>query len=105
MKRFAPTGLALLAAAAPSLLAFGAPPPELTLACTNLVSGVGWQIVVDFSANTVDSSPAKITSTEISWHANDGGNYHLDRASGDLEVIFASSTGGYAIHDRCQPAS
>jgi hypothetical protein len=35
-----------------------------------------------------------------SWHdVTDGGNYTLDRQSGDLTV--ALSTGGYFLHERC----
>jgi hypothetical protein len=80
---------------------FGA---EQILTCTNLVSHAKWQIKIDFGASTVDSNPAEISAAEISWHdATDGGNYTLDRRSGDLTVIVASSTGGYSIHDRCQP--
>jgi hypothetical protein len=63
-----------------------------------------WQIKVDFASSTVDSNPAQISSVEISWHdAADGGNYTLDRKSGDLTVIVPSSTGGYFIHHRCSP--
>lgn len=80
---------------------FGA---ERTLTCTNLASHFTWRIKIDFEASTVDSNPARISSTEISWHdAADGGNYRLDRRSGELTVVFASSTGGYFIHDRCGP--
>jgi hypothetical protein len=80
---------------------FGA---EQILTCTNLVSHAKWQIKVDFGASTVDSNPAQISTAEISWHdATDGGNYTLDRKSGNLTVIVASSTGGYFIHDRCVP--
>jgi hypothetical protein len=90
-------------------LAIGAPTsgasrPPTILTCTNLVSGFSWQIRVDFQGKTVDSNPARISSTEVSWHdARDGGNYSLNRASGSLTVIFASSTGGYFIHDLCRP--
>lgn len=80
---------------------FGA---EQILTCTNLVSHAMWQIKIDFGASTVDSNPAQISTAEISWHdATDGGNYTLDRKSGNLTVIVASSTGGYFIHDRCAP--
>jgi hypothetical protein len=82
----------------------GAAEAPAILTCTNLVSGASWQISIDFSRKTVDSNPARISSTEISWHdAKDGGNYQLDRKSGELTVIFASSTGGYFLHDRCRP--
>ncbi len=80
----------------------GAAEPATLLTCTNLASGARWQIRIDFGHRTVDSNPARISSSEISWHdAKDGGNYTLDRQSGTLTVIFASSTGGYFIHDRC----
>jgi hypothetical protein len=80
---------------------FGA---ERILTCTNLVSHFSWRIKIDFRTGTVDSQPARITSSEIVWHdATDGGNYTLDRKSGKLTVVFASSTGGYFIHDLCRP--
>jgi hypothetical protein len=80
----------------------GAAEAPTILTCTNLVSGASWQIRIDFERRTVDSNPARISSTDISWHdAKDGGNYELDRKSGALTVIFASSTGGYFLHDRC----
>jgi hypothetical protein len=99
------TGLA--ASAAVGILAVhtvGAIEPPTILTCTNLVSGVSWQIRIDFERNTVDSNPARISGTQISWRdATDGGNYTLDRKSGALTVIVASSTGGYFLHDRCEP--
>ncbi len=80
----------------------GAAEPTAIFTCTNLVSGYRWQIKIDFERSTVDSNPARITSTEISWRdETDGGNYTLDRKSGNLTVIVASSTGGYFLHDRC----
>jgi hypothetical protein len=84
----------------------GAADSRAILTCTNLVSLASWQIRIDFEHRTVDSNPARISSGEISWHdAHDGGNYALDRRTGNLTVIFASSTGGYFIHDRCRPQS
>jgi hypothetical protein len=80
----------------------GAIPTVTVVTCTNLASGVTWRVTIDFVRHTVDSNPARFSSRDISWHdANDGGNYNLDRSSGRLTVIFASSTGGYFIHDRC----
>jgi len=80
----------------------GATEPATILVCTNPVSGASWQIRIDFRNETVDSNPARISTTQISWHdATDGGNYTLDRKSGALTVIVASSTGGYFLHDRC----
>jgi hypothetical protein len=94
-------GVASLASGTVTSPLFGA---EQVLTCTNLVSQAKWQIKIDFAARTVDSNPAQISSAEISWHdATDGGNYTLDRKSGALTVIVASSTGGYFIHDRCLP--
>ena len=101
LKRNLVVGIVFLAAGTLTSPLFGA---EQILTCTNLVSRVTWQIKIDFAASTVDSNSARISSAEISWHdATDGGNYTLDRKSGALTVIIASSTGGYFIHDRCWP--
>jgi hypothetical protein len=76
----------------------------MVFACINLVSGAGWQLKINFEKSTVDSNAARISSTEISWHdATDGGNYTLDRKTGELTAVFPSSTGGYFLHDRCKP--
>jgi hypothetical protein len=76
---------------------------EAAITCTNPASGVSWQIKVDYDKGTVDSNPAHIGNAEISWHdATDGGNYTLDRKSGNLTVVVASSTGGYFLYDRCK---
>jgi len=72
--------------------------------CTNTTSGASWQINIDYDHGTVDSIPAKISETEISWHTTDGQNFKLDRKSGDLTVILASSTGGSFLYDRCKLA-
>ena len=83
--------------------AAGAEQGETAITCTNPVSGTSWQIRVDYDRSTVDSYPARIGDTKISWHdATDGGNYTLDRKSGNLTVIVASSTGGYFLYDRCK---
>jgi hypothetical protein len=77
---------------------------ETTMACSNPASGARWQIRIDTARRTVDLAPARISDTEISWHdAADGGDYTLDRNSGELTVVVASSTGGYFLHDRCAP--
>lgn len=76
---------------------------ESAVACTNPASGVQWLIRIDYERSTVDSYPASITEAKISWHdASDGGNYTLDRKSGNLTVVVASSTGGYFLFDRCK---
>jgi hypothetical protein len=72
--------------------------------CTNPASGATWQINIDYDRSTVDSIPAKISDAEISWHTTDGQNFKLDRKSGDLTVILASSTGGSFLYDRCKLA-
>jgi hypothetical protein len=77
---------------------------ETAITCTNPVSGTSWQIMIDFGKATVDSNRARITGAEISWFdPRDGGNYTLDRKSGDLTASVASSTGGYFRHGRCSP--
>jgi hypothetical protein len=97
-------GTALLSVGAPAPPSFGAQGVESIFNCTNLASGAGWQIKVNFQARTVDSNPARISSSTISWRdPTDGGNYSLDRSTGNLTVVVASSTGGYFIHDRCRP--
>src|ERR1700722_4782088 len=73
-----------------------ATPAESAITCTNPASGTTWQIRVDYVHNTVDANAASISDSKISWHdAKDGGNYTLDRKSGDLTFVAPSSTGGY----------
>jgi hypothetical protein len=72
------------------------------ITCTNPASGTLWQITIDYRNATVDSHPARIKRDEISWFdPKDGGNYTLNRESGDLTASVASSTGGYFRHGRC----
>ena len=76
---------------------------ESAVTCINPASGANWQIRIDYKRSTVDSYPASITEGKISWRdASDGGNYTLDRKSGNLTVVVASSTGGYFLYDRCK---
>jgi|SRR5436305_2936469 len=76
---------------------------ETAITCLNPVSGTSWQIVIDYGKATVDSNPAQISGAGISWFdPKDGGNYKLDRKSGDLSASVASSTGGYFRHGRCR---
>ncbi len=80
-----------------------APRGATSITCTNPVSGANWQISIDYDRSTVDSNPARISDTEISWRdAKDGWNYKLDRKSGNLTVILASATGGNFLYDRCK---
>jgi hypothetical protein len=73
------------------------------ITCTNPASGASWQITIDYDRSTVDSNPARISDTEISWRdATNGWNYKLDRKSGNLTVILASATGGNFLYDRCK---
>jgi hypothetical protein len=99
--RFLAAGIASLAAGSPTT-GGAAQAPETAITCTNPASGASWQIAIDFDKGTVDANPAKITGAKISWFdPSDGGNYTLDRKSGDLTAIVASSTGGYFRHGRC----
>jgi len=75
---------------------------DISVTCTNPHSGVTWQIRIDYDHGTVDANPARISDREISWRDRDGANYTLDRKSGNLTVIIASSTGGFFLHDRCK---
>jgi hypothetical protein len=71
--------------------------------CTNQTSGTSWQIRIDYDRQTVDSNPASISDDEIAWHDKaDGGNYTLDRKSGKLTVVFASSTAGHFLYHHCK---
>jgi hypothetical protein len=75
---------------------------ETAVTCTNPVSGASWQITIDYRNSTVDSNPAEIKRTAISWFdIKEGSNYTLDLRSGELTAIVASSTGGYFRHARC----
>jgi hypothetical protein len=75
---------------------------KTAITCTNPISGTSWQIAIDFDKATVDSNRAEITEAKIAWFdPTDGSNYTLDRKSGDLTAIVASSTGGYFRHGRC----
>jgi hypothetical protein len=76
---------------------------ESAITCTNPASGTQWQIRINYERSTVDSYPARISDTNITWRdASDGANYTLDRKSGNLTVVVASSTGGYFLFDRCK---
>jgi hypothetical protein len=81
----------------------GAQRGETAMTCTNVASGASWQVRIDYDKGTADSNPARISAAQISWRdATDGGNYTLDRKSGELTVVVASSTGGYFLHHRCR---
>jgi hypothetical protein len=76
---------------------------ETVITCINPTSGASWQIKIDYERRIVDSNAARISDAEISWHdQTDGGNYTLDRKSGKLTVIIASSTAGHFLYDRCK---
>ena len=93
---------ALLAAAAALPALAQAQPAETAMTCTNDASGASWQIKIDYGRGTVDTNPASISDAEISWRdAKDRWNYTLDRKSGKLTAIIASSTGGYFINGTC----
>jgi len=78
-------------------------PPASSITCVNPSSGTTWAINIDYSRATVDDNPASITASEISWRdRRDRWNYTLDRTTGELTVVVASSTGGYTLFDRCK---
>lgn len=78
-------------------------PTASTITCVNPSSGATWEINIDYHRATVDDNPASISTSEISWQDHrDRWNYTLDRKTGALTVIVASSTGGYMQFDRCK---
>jgi hypothetical protein len=87
-------------------LVFGISAPalagETAITCTNPASGASFQIRIDYDRSTVDANPAAISDRMISWRDENHWNYTLDRKSGDLKVILASSTGGSFLYDRCK---
>jgi hypothetical protein len=98
-------GVAALAVGTAAAALSAEPPRGISaLTCVNPASGASWQISIDYDKGTVDANPARISDAMISWHdAKDGGNYTLDRLSGKLTVVVASSTGGYFLYDHCGP--
>ncbi|MDE2006533.1 MAG: hypothetical protein KGI51_08210 [Rhodospirillales bacterium] len=98
-----PLRLALLCGAMLAGLAPARAAETETIRCVNPYSGTRWTLRVDYRRGTVDSYPASIDRTTIAWHdLGVNGHYTLDRRSGALTVIFASSTGGYLLHDTCR---
>jgi len=103
--RLVATGVALaLSVAVVALLlgpATGSSPHlagSATLRCTNPYSGSSWDVSIDATADgpKADSFPADITDRTIEWSdRRRGGRYRFDRASGELTVAYASSTGGF----------
>ncbi|HEY1258846.1 MAG TPA: hypothetical protein VGF34_06305 [Stellaceae bacterium] len=95
-----------IAAAALPITAGSGPAPAadlLHLRCTNPASGTSWPVMVDLDRSRVDSFPAIVTARWISWHDPKTGFFDLERATGQLELRNASSTGGYFLHYTCRP--
>lgn len=107
MRRLSRTAAVAVVAAAGCLAAAAdgraADTGSLHLRCTNDKSGAGWDIVVDLDKHRVDSQPATITDTQISWPDPKQGTYELERATGKLLFRNASSTGGYFLYYTCKP--
>jgi hypothetical protein len=77
---------------------------EVSVTCTNPLSGANWQLKINYDRHTVDGRPAEITERWISWYqAEEHGKYTLDRKSGELTVVTPSTTGGYFLYDHCKP--
>jgi len=95
-------GIAGLAAGLVPTINVDAQEGVTALTCTNPANGMSWQVLIDYRKPTVDSYPAQITRSGISWFdPKDGSNYTFDRKSGDLTANVASSTGGYFRRARC----
>jgi len=102
--RFVVAGIAGLSAAiVAGAIDAAAQSGATAVTCTNPVGGASWQIKIDYGNATVDARPAAISPAKIAWFdPTDGGNYTLDRKSGDLTASVASSTGGYFRYARCK---
>jgi hypothetical protein len=85
-----------------ALLGARAEARETLVICANTASGASWPIHIDYDKSMVDGSAAQISASEISWRDGKGNNYTLDRKSGEMTQVTASSTGGYFLHDRCK---
>jgi hypothetical protein len=97
------TLFALITSAPTAAVRAQSAPPVSVLTCTNPASGTTWQISIDYDHATVDTNPAKVSDAEITWRdPKDLWNYTLDRKTGELTVVVASSTGGYFLHDTCK---
>jgi hypothetical protein len=98
-------GAALLAMAG-GLLLWGTLPAHAAVQkfrCTNVASGAPWTIAVDLDRARVNTFPARISDTWISWHDPSAGYFELERATGKLRLRNASSTGGYFLYYACRP--
>jgi hypothetical protein len=71
--------------------------------CTNLASHADWKIIIDIQKQMVNSQPARISDSQITWYdGKENANYTLDRRTGALESVIPSSTGGFFLHYRCK---
>jgi hypothetical protein len=77
-------------------------PAASIVTCVNPSSGTTWTINIDYRRATVDDNNALISASDIAWRDREQRNFTLDRTSGKLTVIVASSTGGYMLFDRCK---
>jgi len=78
------------------------PPDAAAIECVNADNGFAWTMRLDARAGAVDGWPARFEARRISWRDGaDGGAYVLDRETGALTIVRASSTGGYTSFDHC----
>lgn len=73
------------------------------LRCTNPANGANWLVLVDPEHRLVDSLPATISDTTITWRNTKGGTYRFERATGTLQLSAPSTTGGYFLYYTCKP--
>jgi hypothetical protein len=95
-------GLGLAFSAMTTVAGWAAEAGVQHLRCTNPASGANWQVTVDLDHHTVDSQPAKISESWISWPDAKQGSFDLERATGKLQFRNASSTGGYYLIYSCR---
>jgi hypothetical protein len=74
----------------------------LNLRCTNPASGANWPVVIDLDHARVGAFPAEISTKWIRWHDPSAGYFDFERATGELRLRNASSTGGYFLRYVCR---
>ena len=96
-------GLALAACSERFPARLAVPLEATRVTCVNTVSGFSWDLRLDPAGRRVDGWPAAFRGRKVDWRdGSDGAGYTLDRVTGLLTIMRASSTGGVANVDNCK---